>query len=1085
MIRRPSGKTALALLACLTLMSLAEIGRADEDAKKKSCQALQPAGPGNATISIATGSPTGLYQYTAQRIKLLMEEADESAPRLEVLHTGGSGDNVDKLLAGEVEMAIVQSDILFGRLEEIESCGRADGEIFAIASLFPEYTQIMVAHDSDVENVIQLAGRRLFLGSIGSGTEVNAKMVLGLAGIDVDGYEVDNDGLDFERVNPDLNSTEAMELLCRGPAAEEGGTDGASPAIDAVFRVTGSIFPKLDRWQDCLKLVSLDTELISAILGEYPYYGLTRVQVGDQEVDMLYTRAVLVARGLDSKLRDEQITALTALIVEKLPAAFQKGKRNQNAVLFRGAKTVAGLPIDFHPEARKHYEHEDVNLLKSNRWKWMITALLLWVTIAAIKMHTGSRTQHEQWFYARHSNFVNFLYEITAGQFEWLLALIGRSLASLGRSVRDFSFFKSPITVAVWFLLIFLWIALLTILHFESMHALTRDIPNQFDNIEFRDLWIWLLQVLSLGESPDGLFPKSAVAKAVTVIIPIIGVVGAILAVLMATIREKSAKERRARGLDIQPLSKHLVLCGWNEHGKRVIEEISTDVPGTRRKKIALVAESDREKPLEEWGLARENAHYLRGMSSDSANLERVNASRAAGFLVLAGERKIRHRNFRSIFTVKMISRQIEHLPPERRPRIMVDMVFKENLDMFRVAGADRVLNTRLIGTVFLAYSALNMGFSNVITSLMSLATRPVITRINAADRRRVFSRVIGQNFSKAWATLFKEGINLLAIVPHEGETSPTIGIYPDLPNPMIIGEDDLVIARGDSLIILENQALRNKKVSAVSFADSHTDVQNGLDHDTPLVVIDRRHEAADELRRLLEKRCTDLYYICGGRREAGQDDTRFIHWDGRVDSISGLVEQHVLDDLQRNGKQGKIKFLIPTVENPLNYSSANAVHQDDDTVALILQLKTLDTERFHFTAEIQSLENLRLFKGVGVQQPIPVHEFASLALTKMVLFDGEVTGLILRFMENFFTGELENKSLRKIALSGTGIADRLVGQNYAGAAQLLFREGIQLLAIISHDGVDQRNRLVALPYRKDPDYGYRINPDDELFVIS
>ncbi|NNJ64938.1 MAG: hypothetical protein HKP16_05195, partial [Xanthomonadales bacterium] len=161
MIRRPSGKTALALLACLTLMSLAEIGRADEDAKKKSCQALQPAGPGNATISIATGSPTGLYQYTAQRIKLLMEEADESAPRLEVLHTGGSGDNVDKLLAGEVEMAIVQSDILFGRLEEIESCGRADGEIFAIASLFPEYTQIMVAHDSDVENVIQLAGRRL------------------------------------------------------------------------------------------------------------------------------------------------------------------------------------------------------------------------------------------------------------------------------------------------------------------------------------------------------------------------------------------------------------------------------------------------------------------------------------------------------------------------------------------------------------------------------------------------------------------------------------------------------------------------------------------------------------------------------------------------------------------------------------------------------------------------------------------------------------------------------------------------------------------------------------------------------------
>ena len=196
-------------------------------------------------------------------------------------------------------------------------------------------------------------------------------------------------------------------------------------------------------------------------------------------------------------------------------------------------------------------------------------------------------------------------------------------------------------------------------------------------------------------------------------------------------------------------------------------------------------------------------------------------------------------------------------------------------------------------------------------------------------------------------------------------------------------------------------------------------------------------------------------------------------------------MQERVLDDLERQGKKGKIKFLIPTVENPLNYTSANAVHQDDDTVALILQLKTLDEERFHFTAEIQSMDNLRLFKGVGVQQPIPVHEFASLALTKMVLFDGEVTGLILRFMENFFTGELEDKSLCKIALPDTGIADRLVGMNYATAAKALFREGIQLLAIISHDGIDEHNRLVALPHRKDPDYNYRIHPDDELFVIS
>jgi hypothetical protein len=700
-------------------------------------------------------------------------------------------------------------------------------------------------------------------------------------------------------------------------------------------------------------------------------------------------------------------------------------------------------------------------------------------------MNTASRTPHEEYYYARHSNFVSFLYEITLGQAEWLLTLLRNSLASLWRSIRDFSFFQSPITVTIYGLFVFLWVAMLTILHFESMHALTRDIPNEFDNIDLSDFSIWLLQILSLGESPDGLFPKSFMAKTVTIIIPIIGVIGAILAVLMATIREKSAKERRARGLEVPALSDHLVVCGWNEHGVRVMEEISIDMPGSKPKHIVLLADSDREKPLEDRGLTRENIHFYRGMSSDTEKLESVNTAKAGGFLVLAGERKVNHRNFRSIFTVKMIANRLSEVSGKPRPKIMVDMVFKENLDMFCAAGADAVLNTRMIGTVFLAFSSLNMGFSNVITSLMSLATRPVISRVSAADRPKLLGRVAGMKFSRAWGELFASGINLLAIYPRDGEPSATMGIYPDLPDPVIMGEDDYVIGREDSLIIIENQALRKEKVGSISFADSHTDRQVGLSSETPIVVIDSRNEARRELKGLLDLKCPELFYICKNDSPGGESGDSFISWDGEIDSINGLVQSQVLDRLAARKYDGKIKFLIPTVEDPIQFTAQNAVHQDDATVALVLQLNALDSERFHYIAEIQCLDNLRLFKGVGVQQPIPVHEFASLALTKMTMFGGEVIGLILRYMENFFTGGLEEKSLRKIPLSSTPAGEALVGMTFATAARTLFGHGTQLLAIMTHDADDDTPVLVSLPHKLDSDFTYRIRPEDELFVIS
>jgi TRAP transporter TAXI family solute receptor len=958
-------------------------------------------------------------------------------------------------------MAILQSDILFGKLASEKAKLEESQDIFAIASLYPEYTQVMVRKSSNIENVIQLAGKKVFVGKPGSGTEVNARIVLESAGIKAN---------DYTPVDPnEYNNARVMEEICNGK-------------IDAGFRVTGTIIPKINK---CLTLVDLDPQLHAAITNKYPFYGLTEIEIDGKSFSTLFTRAVLAVSGkIEKSLTAAEITALTEAIVNDLPARFQKElPASQNAMLFKGSKVVAALPIEFHPAAQLYYEEN--GFLKSNVWKWWITFALLWGTIAAIKMHSGSRTPLEELIYSKNSKWVSFLYEIGPGLVHWIITVMGQTLAALGRSIRDFSFFQSPITVTVYGLVVFLWVAMLTILHFEGTYALTRDIPNEFENIDLSDFSIWLLQILSLGESPDGLFPKSFMAKTVTIIMPIIGVMGAIIAVLMATIRDKSAKERRARGLEIPALSKHIVLCGWNEHGIRVVQELTTDIPGIRQKHIVVVSESDQEKPLENEGLTAENVHFYRGMSSDPKVLEKINAVKADGFLVLAGEQQKNEKNFRSVFTVKMLANCLSKVPHQKRPRIMVDMVFKKNLEMFIASGADRILNTRSIGTVFLAFSSLNMGFSNVITSLMSLATRPVISIANSTDHKSVLNKVIGMNFSRAWHTLCASGFNLLAIYPDKGALSSTIGVYSDLPDPVIMGEEAHIITARDNLIIIENQALRKETVAVVSYADSNAGSSNELNDETPIVVIDRRNIAGEELKDLLSKRCPNLYYVCGQKADGQDDDSDFLRWDGKINSITDVVKGSVLNDLENKGYKGRIKFLIPTIGETAKYNSANAVHKDDETVALILQLNTLESDQFWYIAEIQCLDNLRLFKGVGVQQPIPVHEFASLALTKMTLFDGEVTGLIVRFMENFFTGKLEAKSLKKIAVTECGIAERIAGMNYVAAAKALFDAGIQLLAIIPSIRDEEEAHLISLPHKNDKDFQYQVKPEDDLFVIS
>jgi TRAP transporter TAXI family solute receptor len=99
--------------------------------------------------------------------------------------TQGSVENLRMVASGQIESGIAQSDIA-GWAYAGTGVFSADGplkSLRAIASLFPESLQLVVDGGSPIQSLADLKGRRISLGQIGSGTLVDARIVLAAGGL--------------------------------------------------------------------------------------------------------------------------------------------------------------------------------------------------------------------------------------------------------------------------------------------------------------------------------------------------------------------------------------------------------------------------------------------------------------------------------------------------------------------------------------------------------------------------------------------------------------------------------------------------------------------------------------------------------------------------------------------------------------------------------------------------------------------------------------------------------------------------------------------------------------------------------------
>jgi TRAP transporter TAXI family solute receptor len=295
-----------------------------------------------AFFRIGTGGTAGTYYPVGGLIANAISGTGGGVPGLvaTAVASNGSVANINAVNGGSLESGFSQSDVAYWAYTGtglFEGKGKI-GDLRAIATLYPETIHLVARKGAGINSVKDLKGKRVSLDEPGSGTLVDARIVLAAYGLS----------------EKDIKA----EYLKPGPAGDRL-RDGA---LDAYFFVGGYPSGAISELASSsgISLVPITGPEADKLLSEYQFFAKDTVPAGAYK-DVPETQTISVnAQWVTSAKQPE---ALVYNIVKalwsdatraKLDSGHAKGK------MIRLETATSGLGIPLHPGAEKFYREKGV-----------------------------------------------------------------------------------------------------------------------------------------------------------------------------------------------------------------------------------------------------------------------------------------------------------------------------------------------------------------------------------------------------------------------------------------------------------------------------------------------------------------------------------------------------------------------------------------------------------------------------------------------------------------------------------------------------------------------------------------------------
>jgi uncharacterized protein len=283
-------------------------------------------------VTIAAGGASGPYNIIATTLGEIYNETYGVNSKTQT--TGASVENINLMNQNKVEMAFVMSDVLSDALDGTNSFPKKIENIQQVASLYPNYVQVVTSKRSGIKTLGDLRGKRVAVGAQNSGVEVNARTILNAHGITYDDIKVDY-----------LGYAESADALKGGK-------------LDAAFLSSGLPNASLMELEQGfgLQLVSILPENISQIAKDKSYFIALEIPADTYgNAEAVPTAAIMNALIIRSDLSEDDGYKLTKTFFENLGNLRNSHQAMKDVSLEQAQK---GLVAPLHPGARKYYAEQ-------------------------------------------------------------------------------------------------------------------------------------------------------------------------------------------------------------------------------------------------------------------------------------------------------------------------------------------------------------------------------------------------------------------------------------------------------------------------------------------------------------------------------------------------------------------------------------------------------------------------------------------------------------------------------------------------------------------------------------------------------
>jgi TRAP transporter TAXI family solute receptor len=155
---------------------------------RRSCVALSllmlPCAAMADELSILTGGTSGVYYPVGVKLKEVFEKAIPEHS-FKVLSTQATVENLNLIQRGSGILALAQGDILSEAWKGNPDAGFPSSrtKIRLVGAAYPNFIHLLARGETNIRSLRDLVGKRLSVGAARSGNELNARALLGAAGL--------------------------------------------------------------------------------------------------------------------------------------------------------------------------------------------------------------------------------------------------------------------------------------------------------------------------------------------------------------------------------------------------------------------------------------------------------------------------------------------------------------------------------------------------------------------------------------------------------------------------------------------------------------------------------------------------------------------------------------------------------------------------------------------------------------------------------------------------------------------------------------------------------------------------------------